>query len=172
MKIEEIKNFVCEECGKKYNNKENAINCENQDKKNSERENLTEFEIKEEHLKLLKNMYVHWDNCEFGAPTIDCKRPYGNSNAIEDIAEIIGFEKTKKRVDFDRGEASEYDNIQEYLEEAEWNDKSWEYLQNLHRNMEIVLQIVLSTLSFKKGKYRKNDKYSSEWKLIEEVKRE
>jgi len=34
------------------------------------------FELKEEHLKLLRNMNVSWDECEFGAPAIDCKKPY------------------------------------------------------------------------------------------------
>ena len=33
------------------------------------------FEVKLEHLKLLKRAYVRWEDCEFGAPSIDCKRP-------------------------------------------------------------------------------------------------
>ena len=51
--------------------------------------NVTEFTVTDEHLKLLRGAYVGWDDCEFGAPAIDCKRPYGNSDVIADIAEIL-----------------------------------------------------------------------------------
>ena len=37
------------------------------------------FEVKPEHIKLIKKMCISWQDCEFGAPAIDCKRPYGNS---------------------------------------------------------------------------------------------
>lgn len=33
------------------------------------------FVVTEDHLKLLAQMYVRWEDCEFGAPAIDCKRP-------------------------------------------------------------------------------------------------
>ena len=49
--------------------------------------NVTEFTVTEEHLKLLRRAYVDWEDCEFGAPAIDCKRPYGNSDVIADIGE-------------------------------------------------------------------------------------
>ena len=48
------------------------------------------FELTEEHIKLLRQMCVSWDDCEFGAPAIDCKRPYGNSDVYSDIAKILG----------------------------------------------------------------------------------
>lgn len=50
------------------------------------------FTLTEEHLKLLRHAHVTWNDCEFGAPAIDCKRPYGNSSVILDIAEILGLE--------------------------------------------------------------------------------
>ena len=34
-------------------------------------------------------MCTRWDDCEFGAPAIDCKRPYGNSDVYNDIAKIL-----------------------------------------------------------------------------------
>jgi hypothetical protein len=37
-------------------------------------------------------MNVGWHNCEAGAPQIDPKRPYGNSDVEHDIAEILGWE--------------------------------------------------------------------------------
>ena len=51
------------------------------------------FELKAEHLKLLKHAYVEWVNCESGAPAINCKRPYGNGNVPGDVAEILGIKK-------------------------------------------------------------------------------
>jgi hypothetical protein len=53
---------------------------------------VTEFTVTEDHLKLLRRAYIGWDDCEFGAPGIDPKRPYGNSDVIGDIAEILGEE--------------------------------------------------------------------------------
>lgn len=46
--------------------------------------------IRKEHIKLLKSAYLRWDDCETGAPAIDPKRPYGNSNVEGDVREILG----------------------------------------------------------------------------------
>lgn len=54
-----------------------------------------EFTVKSEHIKLLRRAYVGWEDCEFGAPAIDCKRPYGNSSVYEDMREILGAKYTK-----------------------------------------------------------------------------
>ena len=51
-----------------------------------------EFEVTEEHIQLLRDMVVTWWNCEFGAPAIDPKRPYGNSWVYGDIAETLKLE--------------------------------------------------------------------------------
>ena len=48
--------------------------------------------ILKEHLKLLENAYWRYEDCEFGAPAMDCKRPYGNSDVVSDIVEILGEE--------------------------------------------------------------------------------
>ncbi len=51
------------------------------------------FEILEEHLKLLRAMHWRWDYCEFGAPAVDSKRPFGSSHGYyEDMARIIGWQ--------------------------------------------------------------------------------
>jgi hypothetical protein len=49
------------------------------------------FTVTDEHLRLLRRAYVGWDEIEFGAPEINAKRPYGNSNVYGDIAEILGL---------------------------------------------------------------------------------
>ena len=44
----------------------------------------------EDHLKLLRRVYVAWDFGEgYGAPGINPKKPYGNSSVERDIAEIL-----------------------------------------------------------------------------------
>ena len=123
------------------------------------------FEVKKEHLMLLKRMCVGWQNCEFGAPEIDPKRPYGNSGVIGDMIEIFGKEVKRGifkidicgkeyyvTTDEDSGDMDELENI----------------LRNLHKETETVLQIALQTGMFKEGKYRLKDKYSINWEYIGE----
>lgn len=49
-----------------------------------------EFLVTYDHIQLLLNSYVYWDDCEFGAPGIDPKRPFGNSDVEKDYEEITG----------------------------------------------------------------------------------
>ena len=109
------------------------------------------FILTEDHIKLARRMCVFWrDNAYLGAPAIDEKRPYGNSSITTDIAEIIGIEFS---VDGDG---------KKYLSEPQ---KAC--CLNLHREMEVALQIILATGTFQPGLYSA-DKYNSlSWKLIE-----
>lgn len=51
---------------------------------------VSEFTVTEDHLKLLRHVHLYWDYGEgYGAPAIDPKRPYGNSDVERDIAEIL-----------------------------------------------------------------------------------
>jgi hypothetical protein len=120
------------------------------------------FTLTENHLKLLRRMNVSYnEDCEYGAPEIDPKRPYGNSNVEQDIIEILGMKELREGVfEFDfngkkwllKGE-DKY-NIEFVGPEDE---KLVEQLQKLHRETETALQIVLSTGSFKPGKYKEKD---------------
>ena len=82
------------------------------------------FELKEEHLTLLSKTYVTWDNCEFGAPSINPKRPYGNSDVMDDMKDILG----------------------DYYSERE--------LRSFHKELEIALQIVLRNKTFEPGIFK------------------
>jgi hypothetical protein len=84
------------------------------------------FELTQEHLLLCARAYVYWEDDEFGAPAIDCKRPYGNSGVLADIAEILGEE------------ANHCPHCHENLDDSD-EDRH----RKLHREMEIVLQILL-----------------------------
>lgn len=110
---------------------------------------MRRFRLTEAHLKLLRRVNVNWCGDEFGAPCIDPKRPYGNSDAIRDIHEILGGSR-------EDGE--------------KWNEEGWpEYVQfryeSLHKATEIALQIVLATRSFVAGNYEADD-YVDNWRLI------
>ena len=81
-----------------------------------------EFRLTTSHLRLLRKMNVGWQECEYGAPEINPKRPYGNSSVELDIAEEFGWS-----VDRDNGLTQ---------------DQS-ETASNLHRETQTALQIVL-----------------------------
>ncbi len=85
-------------------------------------------------------MHVGWSNCEFGAPEIDPKRPYGNSWVIGDIHEILTGE-----------------DLEELTESQE------EEYRQLHEQTQTALQIILSTGKFEEGLYMLTEPYSSTW---------
>lgn len=102
--------------------------------------NDTEFEVKPEHILLLKHMYVRWDDCEFGAPAIDSKRPYGNSYVFGDIAEILGIEAEG--------------------EDEEFTDEQESCMLALHADTLTVLQIVIDSGVMEPGLYKRDDEFS------------
>lgn len=113
---------------------------------------VTEFTVTHEHLRLLRNAHVFWDEAEFGAPSIDPKRPYGNSNVYRDIAEILDVPE------------SEWEHEGQY-----WSlDNEWRFLR-LHVETAIALQIALATGEFRAGHYVRYDQMLStcRWKRAE-----
>lgn len=106
------------------------------------------FVLTEDHLKLLQRMYVGWQDCEYGAPEIDPKRPYGNSSVEADVAEILGWPPSVS-----------CPNCEDELSQYQRDEAA-----RIHREMEIALQIVLHTQSFVSGTYRTTG--YSEWELI------
>ena len=106
----------------------------------------TTFAVTEDHLILLRNAYVGWDDMEFGAPAIDAKRPYGSSSPISDMAELLH---------------------PEYLEldddaRDEWRDEREDQLRTLHQETQTVLQIAIATGAFRAGTYVRSG-YGSAW---------
>lgn len=84
--------------------------------------------ITPDHIKLLRRSYVGWNDCEYGAPEIDCKRPYGNSDVAGDIAEILGWKP--------EGDDGENECLSSRQRTA---------ARKIHEEMKGVLQIVLET---------------------------
>jgi hypothetical protein len=107
------------------------------------------FEVKPEHIKLLSKMWVSWESGEFGAPAIDCKRPYGNSYVIGDIAEILGLQP----------QTDEYG-------EVTFSEAQEEFMNEIHKETQTALQVCLTTLSFVPGLY-KSERFGNNWERVE-----
>lgn len=111
---------------------------------------VREFTVSGEHLRLLRRAHVFWDEAEFGAPSIDPKRPYGNSNVYGDIAEILDVPETEWT---DEGPSPHLD--------AEWR------FRRLHVETAIALQIALATGEFRTGRYVRDKWDFSGWRRDE-----
>jgi hypothetical protein len=108
--------------------------------------NQRKFTVNEDHLKLLQRMCVDWDYGEFGAPSIDCKRPYGNSSVYEDIAKIL--------------EMPGPDGDGEFPAEQQVK------MDELHIGTKLALQIVLRMGAFVTGDFVAGA-YSEDWRRAE-----
>lgn len=114
------------------------------------------FEVTQQHLDLLGRMYFNYnDDTEFGAPEVDPKRPYGNSDVYNDIGEILGVEP---------------------VVEDGWGDKEFSPLQkqefdHIHQSMTTVLNILTSVAvdGIKPGWYATANAYSNDWKREDDV---
>lgn len=107
------------------------------------------FEVTEQHVALLRRMYVSWEDAEFGAPCIDPKRPYGNGDVLGDIRGILGVQ----------GEACPH--CGESLEGEGDSDK----LKDLHDETQTALQIFLATGAMEPGWYEAGE-YEVNWRRV------
>ena len=104
------------------------------------------FTLTENHIKLLRAMWVNWQDCETGAPEIDPKRPYGNSDVESDIHELLTGECGLK---------------------YELTCEQRQQYANLHRETQYALQIVLSVGEMKVGTYETFKPYNrQEWRPV------
>lgn len=108
-----------------------------------------EFDLTDDHLKLLRAANVRWGDMEWGAPEIDGKRPYGNSDLYRDIAKIL---EVKGFIDHEG--------------EERWSHEQFERMGKLHAETEVALAIVLKTGTFQPGTYITSSAYASDWKFL------
>lgn len=106
---------------------------------------LEHFTVLRDHLRLIRKMYLDWEDCDFGAPAVDCKRPYGNSSVYSDIAEILDIKP-------EDGEG----------DEADFSDRQREEMGGLHHGTLNALQIAIHTGQFREGTYER-ERYG-EWR--------
>jgi|ERR1044072_1330746 hypothetical protein len=104
------------------------------------------FTVTEDHMKLLPHLWFNYnDYTEFGAPEVDPKRPYGNSDVYGDIAEhleIVGVEDSWGDV--------------EYTEDQRYD------MLNVHKDMTTVLNIMVRNNGVRPGRYRASA-YGQNW---------
>ena len=101
------------------------------------------FTLTDEHLCLLKNAEIRWQNIEMGAPGIDSKRPYGGGQVDEDVCGVLGWEMPD--------EEDEPDDYEEVMERA----------LEVHEETLSAMQILLTLNGAEPGKYcRRACKYN------------
>lgn len=105
------------------------------------------FTVTHDHLKLLKAMWITWEYCEYGAPAVNCKRPYGNSDVEADIAEILGWQYDE----------DDYDGMPENLRGV---------AKDLHHEMQTVLQFLVGNLHIYPGTYQLKQEYGNDWEFV------
>lgn len=99
------------------------------------------FVLTEEHLILLRAANIGWDDGEFGAPAIDCKRPYGNSGVLGDMAELLGVEMSP---------------------DGELDRDTQDWLLKLHAETRTSLQILVRCAQIETGVFVAS-KYRQDW---------
>jgi len=107
---------------------------------------VTDFTVTDDHLKLLRHASVSWFGAEYGSPSIDPKRPYGESFVERSMAEVLGWP-----------ESEWYDEEEGTLPGAE------ERCARLHAETAIALQIVLTTGEFRPGRYTRAERWRAGW---------
>lgn len=131
--------------------------------------NKERFEVKEEHLKLMHEFEVEWDDGEFGAPRIDCKRPYGNSDVENDMLKILGITELRDGVFsfhlFGKKYLLKGEDINNIEFSGNEDTKLVEQLNKLHKETQTALQICLNVGKFEAGIYE-TEKYMNKWKKV------
>lgn len=107
------------------------------------------FSLTEDHLKLLRHASWRWEDCEWGAPAVDCKRPYGGGDYHSDVAAILGWEL------WDDGWGEKHISREQYERAA-----------TLHTETLTALEIIFHTGSMEPGVYRRGSSYKDKWILI------
>lgn len=109
------------------------------------------FYVTEDHLKLLPHLWFDYDDwTEFGAPEVDPKRPYGNSDVYNDIAEHLGIKPD--------GEEDSYGD-------KEFTEVQLRYMLQLHKDMTTVLNIMVRNGGVERSAYTASA-YGQDWKKL------
>lgn len=105
-------------------------------------EDAGHFDVTDVHLALLRRAYVEWNYSQAGAPMIDPKRPYGDKRPLETVAELAD------PAAFAAGAGGFSEN---------WLDLHWEWLETIHAETAIALEIILNTGQMAAGRYIRRD---------------
>jgi len=125
------------------------------------------FEVTELHIALLKR--IKFQEGE-GVPTVKPKRPYGNSDVLQDLRDIyaatMGYEVLRLR---DEGTIVLQDD--QVIARGDGTGTADEDIEAMlwktHRQMSTVLQILADNLSIEEGVYSSYP-YGGNWRLSED----
>lgn len=112
--------------------------------------NVKEFCVTEDHIKLLRKAIVNWQDMGPGGPCVDPVQPYGTTCAQCDIAKILNIKPRYSHKD----------------QTIEYREDQIEYMEKVHKETKIVLQIFLRTGKMEPGLYR--DTLWNKWEKAEE----
>jgi len=125
----------------------------------------TSFELTALHIALLKRLEFGWHEGGYdGAPTVDVKRPYGNSDVLADIREIYAELSGLRYEDEPEDEEFEFSFVRAdgtSFDAADLDEEIW----GAHRQMETVLQILAKNPEgITPGTYERSGLYLWDWK--------
>lgn len=107
---------------------------------------MQHFNLTTQHIALLRHARVSWESCEFGAPSINCKRPYGNSSVYQDIAEILGIEP----------------ELTDDWDDPAFSDRQRAMMDRIHEETQTALAVILRTGQFTPDTYVA-ERYTQNW---------
>lgn len=114
-----------------------------------EDQDILEFTVLPEHVALLSHMQVTWhspadeEDEVNGAPAIDPVCPYGDSDILNDVANIIGITPVN----------------------CSFPQRHMQRMRLLHRDTALVLQIFLQTKRVRPGTYQRESS-NAEWVYV------
>lgn len=108
------------------------------------------FTVKQKHLKLLQHLVItSYD--EYGTPSVDVKRPFGNSDIDRDMLTILGVVDKERWYDLTNEQRS---MLREVCE-----------LDKLFKELRVCLQILTENLGISEGLYEASE-YGYDWKKV------
>lgn len=114
---------------------------------------LIKFELKEEHLKLLK--FLHFSNKEGTSSPVISEELFGTSDIIDDVYLILYGKKEDESID-----ANPWDDLP-----PKYSEEEIKFMEELLSELPLAMEIVLFTQSFELGWY-KTPTYVRDWKKI------
>lgn len=107
-------------------------------------------EVTEDHLKLLRRMYFQRSHEELELPVVDDKRPFGDSDYLGSMAEILGDKLT-----------------QDHWGDIVFSTEQVEKYERLLDDMTPVVQILAQDLKITPGTYQADSRHSTYWERVE-----
>jgi len=98
------------------------------------------FELTADHVTLLRAARVQWQDVETGAPEINPKRPYGNSDVSSDVIKLLG--------------KATFEEVRRFGLYEPYPDDMMFAAGLVHKQTVTALQIVLGCQTFEPGAFR------------------